>query len=40
LNLLAILAVLLAANLIPVVGEGGDTAIPALLARLAQILAL
>jgi type VI secretion system secreted protein VgrG len=40
LALLALLALLLADNLIPVVGEGGDTAIPALLARLAKILAL
>jgi type VI secretion system secreted protein VgrG len=40
LDMLALLAVLLAANLIPVVGEAGDTGIPALLARLAQILAL
>ncbi len=39
LALLALLAVLLADDLIPVVGEGDDIAIPALLARLARILA-
>ena len=39
LALLALLAVLLADELIPGIGQGDDIAIPALLARLAQILA-